>query len=570
MVNTADLYSLAVALRQVGCSLASLGQRSWTIHAPIVARSSLTRWAPGPASLAQHPSGLSAVGSPPNALQDNRPSAPSSPATIQHDTASVRSHSDADRSQPPAPEPISPAAEPDIQRKTTPLLPRPTLQQSKVPSSRFGRVFEYGSLAASVSVGVAGEALKRAVGASQEKGSSVVLNSKNVERIVNSLSRMRGAALKLGQMLSIQDSTMIPPELEAILLRVQNSANYMPDSQLERVMRTEFGDEWRSQFQSFDNVPIAAASIGQVHHAVLPDGREVAVKIQYPGVADSIESDLNNLRMLIMFGNLLPKGMYLENTIKVARMELGWECDYRREAESVERFAEIIKSDRHLRSFFNVPRVIPELSSQHVITTEFVHGLPLGKVAEMSPEIRNEVSQKLLRLCLSELFTYRFMQTDPNWTNFLYDPNENKIHLLDFGAAREFPKSFTDKYMRLLTAAANGDFKGCVYWSEQLGFLTGLESETMQRAHVESILALAEPFRQDGAGLFDFDRQDITNRVRGQIPVMLRERLTPPPDETYSLHRKLSGFFLLSSKLRAKIDCKSVFAEFHRSYPFTD
>ncbi|RKO92885.1 ABC1 family-domain-containing protein [Blyttiomyces helicus] len=410
--------------------------------------------------------------------------------------------------------------------------------------------------------------MRRATGLSKNESASIVLSPKNVEFIVNKLSRMRGAALKLGQMLSIQDQNMIPPELENVLLRVQNSANYMPDSQLQArreactVLASELGEDWREKFDEFDLIPIAAASIGQVHRATLHNGRRVAVKVQYPGVASSIESDLTNLRTLVLFSTFLPKGMYLDNTIRVARLELGWECDYVREADCMERFSKIIEGS----DFFDVPGVVRELSTRQVITTDFVEGVPLGKVMDLSQGARDKIGSRILQLCLQEVLEYRFMQTDPNWSNFLYDKATDRIHLLDFGAAREFDKKFTDAYIEVLYASATQDREACIKWSTTLGFLTGLESETMRNAHVNSLLTVGTPFRVDGPDLYDFGSQDITGRVRSEIPVMLRERLTPPPDETYSLHRKLSGAFLLCTKLGSRVEAKRMLQDCWEGY----
>ncbi|KAJ3404838.1 putative aarF domain-containing protein kinase 4 [Chytridiales sp. JEL 0842] len=445
-------------------------------------------------------------------------------------------------------------------------ISRPALKASRVPSTRIGRLFQYSGLAVGVGLGVAGETVKRLTGLSDNRDGSLILAGNNVQRIVDRLSRMRGAALKLGQMLN---HSMIPPELEQILLRVQNSANYMPNSQLSNILKTELGPDWESKFAEFDSMPIAAASIGQVHKAILHSGKPVAVKVQYPGVAASIESDLDYLRALALMGSFLPKGMYLDNTIRVARVELKAECDYKREAEAVERFRKLlgIHGTKPTKEGFYVPKVIEEVSTESVLTTEFVEGVPVGKVVDLPQHVRDSIGERLLTLCFREIFEFRFMQTDPNWTNFLYDAKRDIIHLLDFGAAREYGKEFTDAYLQVLHAAAKGDRDGCIYWSEKLGFLTGMESETMKNAHVQSLLTLATPFSsKTESPYFDFGAQDITDKVRDQIPVMLRERLTPPPDETYSLHRKLSGCFLLCARIKARVRCKELFARVVREY----
>lgn len=151
-----------------------------------------------------------------------------------------------------------------------------------------------------------------------------------------------GAALKLGQILSIQDETVVSPDLAKALERVRKSADFMPTWQVHQVLREEFGDEWRGQFDEFDDRPFAAASIGQVHWGRLKDGREVAVKIQYPGVAKGIESDIDNLVGIIKVWDMFPKGMFLDNLIRVAKRELAWEVDYIREADCTRKFRELL------------------------------------------------------------------------------------------------------------------------------------------------------------------------------------------------------------------------------------
>ncbi|KAK5722912.1 hypothetical protein LTR17_014125 [Elasticomyces elasticus] len=456
-----------------------------------------------------------------------------------------------------APSPSLPTTDPTTNLDHPPTTEKAyELRESRVPSSRFGRLWQYGGLAASMAFGGAAESFRRVTGGGSD--GSLMLSEANIERLVAKLSRMRGAALKLGQMVSFQDSKVLPPTINAVLQRVQDSADYMPPSQRDAVLTANLGPNWRDLFSDFSEKPFAAASIGQVHKATLKsNGREVAVKIQYPGVRDSISSDLNNLSLLLTASRLLPKGMFLDRTIANARTELGWECDYEREAASCIRFRELVASD----SAFAVPEIFPEASGAGVLTAEFMHGTGVTKLHDLPQEDRDCIGSQVLRLCLREVMEWRFMQTDPNWTNFLYNRGSRKLELLDFGASREYPDKFIEPYVSLLIAASHNDREACRELSIELGYLTGEEGTEMTKAHVDSILTLAEPFSDRAESVYDFKDQTITDRVRGNIGVMLRERLVPPPEETYSLHRKLSGAFLLCARLGSRVEARGMFGD---------
>jgi aarF domain-containing kinase len=391
-----------------------------------------------------------------------------------------------------------------------------------------------------------------------------------MERLVTKLSRMRGAALKLGQMLSFQDSKMLPAQLQEVLQRVQDRADYMPAWQRDRVLAANLGTDWRDLFGEFEETPIAAASIGQVHRAMLrSSGKRVAVKIQFPGVADSINSDLDNLGILLAATSLLPKGLYLDKTIDNARTELGWECDYEREAACAMRYKALLADEPNV---FVVPDVHAEASGKQVLTMDFMDGVGVtrrsaggsgARSSALTQAQRDWIGTQILRLCLREITEFRFMQTDPNWTNFLYNDSAgtNKLELLDFGASREYPEQFATRYVQLLAAASRADRDAIKALSEQLGYLTGHESRAMLEAHTSSVTTLAEPFLASAPEVYDFQDQTITERVKGLIPVMLRERLAPPPEETYSLHRKLSGAFLLCARLGSRVPCRDLFQQ---------
>ncbi|KAI0885132.1 ABC1-domain-containing protein [Annulohypoxylon maeteangense] len=431
------------------------------------------------------------------------------------------------------------------------------LKESRVPSTRLGRLWNYGGLAAGMLGGAISEGFSRGLGGGSE--GSVLFSPGNMERLVAKLSRMRGAALKIGQVMSFQDSKMLPAPIREVLQRVQDRADYMPAWQRDNMLSTSLGPEWRDLFDEFEDKPIAAASIGQVHRATLKStGEKVAVKIQFPGVADSINSDLDNLSMLLTASKLLPKGLYLNKTIDNARTELSWECDYEREANCGRRYRDLLADEPDV---FVVPKIHAAASGKRVLTMEFMEGIGVTRSKSFAQEQKDWIGTQILRLCLREITEFRFMQTDPNWTNFLYNATTNKIELLDFGASREFLERFVAQYVNLLAAASRSDRKTIKELSERLGYLTGHESKTMLDAHIASILTLAEPFSESAPKVYDFQDQTITDRVKALIPVMIRERLSPPPEETYSLHRKLSGAFLLCARLGSRVPCRELFEQ---------
>lgn len=427
-------------------------------------------------------------------------------------------------------------------------------QRRVVPDTKIKRALGFGALAASVGWGTISEIAKRSINDPiNENNKSALLSDENVERIVGKLCEMRGAALKIGQMVSIQDEGLISPEFAKIMARVRENADFMPDHQFDAQMKNNLGDNWRDKFADFEMIPFAAASLGQVHYATLHDGTRVVVKVQYPGVANSINSDIDNLTAVLSVVNLVPKGAHIDQALIVAKKELAYETDYIREADSQEKMRYLLEGDPD----FEVPRVFRELSSQHVLTQEFVEGDPIDEFDDAPIELRNAIGLKMLKLCLRELFEFQYMQTDPNWSNFFYDTKTKKIKLLDFGATLDLTEEFSNNYLQVIRSCATADRQAIIDASINMGFLSGYESDIMLDAHCEAIKVVGEPFAFDEP--YDFVEKAAYKRVAKLLEVFAKHRITAPPEESYALNRKLSGAFLLCNKLNAVIPCKPLF-----------
>jgi len=427
-------------------------------------------------------------------------------------------------------------------------------KSARVPQSRGERVGRLGSMLAGIAGDAALEALRRAAGRGDE--GALVLNASNARRLADTLGELRGAAMKLGQLLSLQGQDLLPPEVTAIVGSLRSQAVTMPREQLHGVLRAELGDDWSARFAEFDDEPLAAASIGQVHAAETTDGRDLAIKVQYPGVAESIPSDVDSLGVILRLARILPPELDIPRVLADLKRELAFEADYEREAANTERYRALVEDDPGVF----VPRVHADLSTRRVLATDRVYALPIDDLRspEHPQERKDRLGDQLLRLVLRELFEFRFMQTDPNFANYLYEPKQERVALLDFGAAREFDVRFTEGYRALIIAIVEGERADLLRVGRDLGFLKGGEPPSAVAAFEKLCSLVAEPLRASGP--YDFAQSDLSRRVRDHgFGVFIHERLPQPPTETMFLHRKLAGSFLLCAHIGARVDGRGLY-----------
>ncbi|NKC19527.1 hypothetical protein CWC29_011860 [Pseudoalteromonas sp. S4498] len=261
------------------------------------------------------------------------------------------------------------------------------------------------------------EGAKQALQGQPVKRNDLLLQSKNIDAVAKKLSHLRGAAMKLGQLLSMDAGDLLPPELAMLLTHLRADAMPMPHKQLVSVLEHELGHNWLDKFSHIELKSFAQASIGQVHKAITENGQPLAIKIQYPGVAQSIHSDVDNVASLIKMTGLLPKGINIAPLIEEAKSQLLAETNYQLEANYLQQFASGLSKDTR----FKVPAVHQTLSSQHILSMEYVCGEPLAEAVALPQSVRNDIMTALIELFFIEMFELKLIQTDPNFGNYLYN-----------------------------------------------------------------------------------------------------------------------------------------------------
>jgi predicted unusual protein kinase regulating ubiquinone biosynthesis (AarF/ABC1/UbiB family) len=428
-------------------------------------------------------------------------------------------------------------------------------KQKALPASRFARLSRMARLASGVAGGMVAEGVKQWSKGQRPSMRDLLLTPNNAERVAERLSEMRGAAMKLGQMLSMDTGDFLPKPLADALSQLRAEAHTLPQKQTRATLQSIYGLDWPELFARFDIEPFAAASIGQVHKAQLHDGRDIVVKLQYPGVLASIDADVDNMATLLRWSGLVPEQVDVAPLLESVKQQLKDEADYELEANHLRSFGEALQEDAR----FWVPDTVDELSNKHALAMSFVPGEPIESLEHAEQDTRDRVMTALIELLLIELFELRLVQTDPNFANYRYDYPSGRIVLLDFGATRAFKVKFVNDYRSLAKAAVAGNTARMLAAADRLGYAIG-DTEGPYRDLILDVFNIAlEPLSTPG--VYDFGQSDMPSRM-----MALSNKITEhkdfwqaPPAEAIYFHRKIGGMFMLAHRLQARVPVYDLF-----------
>jgi ubiquinone biosynthesis protein len=431
-------------------------------------------------------------------------------------------------------------------------------KRTQITQGRARRAMKMGELASQVGSSYLWTSLRRPFLSHSERERELLdTHIKNAQRIVESSTHLRGAFMKLIQMLSMRQD-LLPGEALDVLKATQSSVPPMSYAMISEQIQREFRKRPDALFASFDQTAFAAASLGQVHRARLRDGRDVAVKVQYPGVADSVEQDLSNLKLLLRTLQAIARDVMRQKIDTDAihaelQARLREELDYVNEARNMTQFGRMFADDAEVV----IPQVVPELSSRRVLTMTYVDGYPLEDV--MNPivdlELRSWVARKCHQLLWRQILEFGVLQTDFHPGNVLvsYHP---MLGVLDFGSIRRFPEPVRKANLQVAQGILDADDKEIASGMLKLGWLERGQSGA---AMAEIIRILFEPMMCDREfAPQDYDAVGKATRV-GEIA--LEHKLYKSPAHGVFLIRALIGLEGITRRLAVKANYRTIFAQ---------
>jgi predicted unusual protein kinase regulating ubiquinone biosynthesis (AarF/ABC1/UbiB family) len=345
------------------------------------------------------------------------------------------------------------------------------MAKDRIPTSRVSRTARVSGLAAGQAARHLGT--RAANVARSEEGRSKALERRHLEaaeQIVAALGTMKGAAMKLGQVMSFLDVGLVPEEhreeFQRKLGALRDAAPKVRFSDMRKVIEAELEAPLDETFASFDTTPVAAASIGQVYRAELPDGREVAVKVQYPGVAQAVRADMQNLGIILRLMKRIAPGLDVRATAEEIRSRIGEELDYELEAGNQRSLARIYRG----HPFIHVPDVITSLSRERVIVSEFVRGVGFDTLKEADAGTRDRLGEIVFRFFVGGMYRHRQFSGDPHPGNFLLQA-DGRVAFLDFGLFKVMPPELLEVELAAQRAGHEGDAQALHRIFSERGFL---------------------------------------------------------------------------------------------------
>lgn len=425
----------------------------------------------------------------------------------------------------------------------------------KIPTSRLARTAKFGGLVAGQGARWAGTQIaNRGRTPEQAEAADAKRALALADELVTQLGQMKGAAMKLGQVLSTVDFDMVPEgEREAFkdrLAALRDDAPRVPFTRMRDVLLADLGGTLDDHFATFDRTPIAAASIGQVYRATLHDGRDVAVKVQYPGVAEAVETDLRNATMLLPLVKRLAPGLDAKAIMGELRDRIGEELDYELEAQNHRGVA------RHFRGhpFIRVPEVVTSLSARRVLVTEYVEGRGFGEVKQLPEAERDRFAEIVLRFFYGLLGRERVAAGDPHPGNYLLG-TDGKVCFLDFGLIRRIDALYLDGEQALARAVIDGDAQAVHQLLGDLGYLPEPDAFDPDRV-LEQLATAGEWYFTTGFRRLDPEyvrnAMEISSSPRSPFFDEMRRQTIPP--QALLLRRMEGLLFGVLGELRAGAD----------------
>ena len=377
-------------------------------------------------------------------------------------------------------------------------------------------------------------------------------------QIAQTLGEMKGAVMNVGQIAS-QVKDMLPDEVASALEVLQKESPPMPYPMTRRQLIKALGDTPENLFAHFDETPFAAASIGQVHRALTKEGEECVVKIQYPGVKESCDSDLKHLKRALKLAGLVKVSPeVIDQTFEEIRRMLYEELDYVHEAENIKLFRDYYQN----HPYIIMPELIESLSSETVLTLTYVEGDPLQKVKEpeYSQDTINLIGYRIFETFGRQIYDLRAVHSDPHPGNFAFRP-DGRIVLYDFGAVKRIPEETIDKLRKLVSDAIAGNVDTLDEHLLAIGVRQLGGKEPDHEFYNEWLDIFMAPFRDYEA--FDFSESNLHKRIMGKFK---RDGLKyigsfQPSPETMHVDRVISGHYWTMVDLGVKVSFRPLVDE---------